>query len=143
MSKFVPTRAKSLCKSHHQKMIKHYGSIDKILSKFIEDMLPFLDPTISKTSQTNREISRDKSKNQRHSSNYCQGDICEHKICSLCDKMKEAKTQVEVHFGVGIKNSDDIFYSDDENSFLKSFVNEGLTQLDFGDILSFHSSNLL
>ena len=57
--------------------------------------------------------------------------------------MKEAKTQVEIYLGVGIKNSDDIFYSDDENSFLKSFVNEGLTQLDFGDILSFHSSNLL
>jgi hypothetical protein len=63
MAKFVPTRAKSLCKSHHQKMVKHYGSIDKILSKFIEDMLPDLDPKISKSGQTNGEISKDKSKN--------------------------------------------------------------------------------
>lgn len=57
--------------------------------------------------------------------------------------MKETKTHVEVNFGLGKENSVEIFYSDDENSFLKSFDNEGLTQLDLGDILSFHSSNLL
>lgn len=80
MSKFVPTRAKSLCKSHHQKMIKHYGSIDKILSEFLEDMLPGLDSTIPKSGQTNAEIeiSRDKSKKKLYFSMYCQGDRCKH-----------------------------------------------------------------
>jgi hypothetical protein len=34
MSKYVGTRSHEQCRSHHQKMIKNYGSIETIIQRF-------------------------------------------------------------------------------------------------------------
>lgn len=37
MSLFVRTRSPDQCRTHHQKIFNRYGSIDKILTGFLED----------------------------------------------------------------------------------------------------------